>query len=503
MLNLLTAGQTRAADDYTIQHQPVTSYDLMERASSAFVSAFMTAYPDQTAAIAVYCGTGNNGGDGLAIARLLKQKGYNNISAKIARFSERSTADFLKNYEHALKAGILVTDLKDEEDAGEETCTILIDALLGTGLNKPLEGLWKALAIQINSLNKTVVSVDVPTGFKPEGSLSINDTVILSNLTITFQRPKINFLLPESAHFIQEFKVVEIGLDEAFIESQESPYHVLTEDDIAGFLKERQPFDHKGTFGHALIVAGETQTMGAALLTSEASVYTGAGLTTACIPSTGLMALNVRIPEVMAVVRDNGGVPKSLELKKYSAIAIGPGLGTSMESKELLSDLLRSVFLPVVLDADALNLISQHYEMMPLVPEGSVLTPHVKEFDRLFGEHKGWWDRIETGLDRASSLGVTIVLKNRYTMIFTPDGKCIFNPSGTSAMSTGGMGDVLTGIIASLLAQGYKPSIAAMLGVFLHGAAGESIGGYVVPPSRLLKEIPIMISKFLIKKGPH
>ena len=497
MLNLLSGEQTRAADSYTIQHQLISSVDLMERASLAFVKGFSQAYPDKEKAITVYCGTGNNGGDGMAIARLLKEDGYSNIRIIIVRFSAKVSGDFLINYERIFRNAIPLIEIKNADEISEEPSDILIDALLGSGLNKPLEGEWKNLINWLNSLDKIVVAVDIPTGLKSEGFISTNDVVFKSHLTIAFQRPKINFLLPESAAFMDEYKVVDIGLDENYIASLDTSYALLAEEDVSNRLKKRKSFSHKGTYGHALIIAGSLQTMGAALLSSEASVFTGSGLTTSCIPLQGLMALNCRRPEVMAVIRENGALPSSLSWEKYTCVAIGPGLETPSESKRILEETLKKYRRPIVLDADALNLISLNYELMALVPKHSVLTPHVKEFDRLFGEHANWWERLETGIDRATTLGCIIVLKNRYTIIFTPKGKCLFNPTGTPGMASGGMGDVLTGMIASFLAQGYTPEDAAMLGVYLHGKAGESIRGYVVPASELIKEIPQLMGTYL------
>lgn len=497
MLKLLSASQMREADAHTIASKPIASIHLMENASQAFVDLFKEEFPDRTAKISVYCGTGNNGGDGLAIARLLSSQGYENVEVKIARFSGKSTTDFESNFSRLKQSGLSIKEFSQASDAGEEEAGIIIDALLGSGLNKPLSGEWEKLVNWMNGLGKTIVSVDIPTGFKSEGTVDANDIAIHSDLTITFQRPKISFLLPEAADFVQYFEVADIGLDEGFIQNAESPYLMLTGQDVTSRLKARLPFSHKGTFGHALLIAGAAETMGAALLSAEACVYAGAGLTSACIPAEGLTALNTSVPEVMAVIREKDHSLPGVKWDKYQSVAVGPGLGTGEHSLRMLKETLRNFRKPVVIDADALNLIAANYEIMQLVPEFSIFTPHVKEFDRLFGEHKNWWERLGSGIDRAVTLGCTIILKNRYTIIFTSDGKCLFNPTGSPAMASGGMGDVLTGIIASFLAQGYSPSDAAILGVYLHGAAGESLNGYVVPPSRLIEALPETILKYL------
>lgn len=496
MENLLNTDQMRAADAHTIEVNGISSLELMEKASRAFVDAFMIRYSEKYNKIAIYCGTGNNGGDGLAIARMLHEEEYRDVHVRIIRFSEKSSADFEANLEALRSCKIPVEEIKDPAVLREEPAVLLIDAMLGSGLNKPLTGKWAELVNKINSWEKKVVAVDVPTGFRGEGPLSADDLVVKAHLAITFQRPKINFLLPDSATFIDEYQVVDIGLEESYIQELGSSFKLIQKDDIACRLTKRSNFSHKGTYGHALIIAGSPETMGAALLSAEACLYSGAGLTTACIPAEGLNALNSRVPEVMALIRSDA---KDLDLKaeKYSAIGIGPGLGTGDNSLKLLTRVMRSYQKPTVFDADALNLISENYELVQLIPEGSILTPHMKEFDRLFGEHKSWWERLESGRDRATTLGCTIVLKNRYTIIFLPDGSCLFNPTGSPAMATGGMGDVLTGMITSFLAQGYKPEDAAILGVYIHGAVAEKMHDYVIPASTLLHKLPATIADYL------
>lgn len=490
MLNILASSQIRDADSYTIIHKPIASVDLMEAAAMAFIKIFKEQYPDKNKSISVYCGTGNNGGDGLAIARLLKEDGYQ-PAVKIARFSPKSTPDFDINLERLIKTSLPVSEIYNRADIPEEA-DIIIDALIGSGLNKPLEGEWLKVAESINNTGKVVVSVDVPTGFSSEGLLG--SEMVHADLVISFQRPKINFFLPESAVAIKKFRIADIGLDEHFIQSCETPYRLITEEDVRKLLKIRQPFSHKGTYGHALIIAGASETMGAALLCSEACLNTGAGLTTACIPASGLTALNVRAPEVMAALRYDDDLPE-LDWNKFTSVAIGPGLNTTPESKMVLEKLLQHYKKPVVLDADALNLLSGSPDLLASITLGSIFTPHVKEFDRLFGEHSNWWQRLQTGMHKAKELQSVIILKNRYTFIFTPEGKCLVNPTGSPAMATGGTGDVLTGMIVSFLAQGYTPEHAAIIGVYIHGLCGEIEGSMAIPAiaHRLIKRIPAAI----------
>jgi hydroxyethylthiazole kinase-like uncharacterized protein yjeF len=500
MLPLLLSQQIRQADAYTIANEPIAAIDLMERASKAFVGWFINHFPDKSRVISFYCGTGNNGGDGLAIARLLKDHQYKNISVKIARFSQKESDDFVTNHKRLQQSGIGITEISNGESFPQDNAEILIDALLGSGLNKPLAGDYQKLVNHINNLNRAVVAVDVPTGFFSEGQIDPKATTIKADLVITFQQPKINFLLPESAPYINCWEAVNIGISEKYLQSLYSSYMFTEEKDIRAMLKPRHKFSNKGTYGHALIIAGQAKTMGAALLSSSAAAHAGAGLTTACIPESGLTALNGYLPEIMAIVRDEKALPE-VEWQKFNAIAIGPGLGKGNDAINLLKALLKNYKKPIVVDADALNLLGEDKELLKKLPVGSILTPHMKEFDRLFGEHKSWWDRLQTGIALAKELNFCIVLKNDYTITISPDGKCYFNPTSNAAMASGGMGDVLTGVIAALLAQKYSPLEACLIGTYVHGKAGDELALpnrlNVVLPGRLINQLPATMAKLM------
>jgi len=423
MVPLLTSAQIRDADAYTIAHEPVASIDLMERASKAFVGWFVNHFPDQKQAISVYCGTGNNGGDGLAIARMLDAHQYKNLSVKVARFSAKATDDFTINLKRIRQTTVPVSFIGPGESPPAEDSGVLIVALLGTGLSRPLESDFKILVSHINSLQKTVVSVDVPAGFFSEGEMPAGAVVLKADLVITFQAPKINFLLPGSGPYIKCWKAVSIGIDEKFIQSLNSPYQAVEEDDIRKMLKPRHRFSNKGTYGHTLIIAGHAETMGAALLCASACVYTGAGLTTACVPQSGLTALNTYMPEIMAIVRDGATAPV-IGWNNFNAIAIGPGLGKGADALALLTGVLLNYKKPIVIDADALNLLSAHNNLWSKIPEGSILTPHVKEFDRLFGEHANWWQRMQTGIKNAKDH--QLYIKKRLYFSYYPAWQSIF-----------------------------------------------------------------------------
>lgn len=491
MQKLITSEQTRSADVFTIAKKQISSIELMEAASVAFVNAFIQEVTEPAASIAVLCGKGNNGGDGLAIARILRDRGYSNIAVYLIEFSARETSEYKANKNLLIRLGFSFSIIDKPGDAEVLKETIIIDAVLGSGLNKPLQGYYLGLAEVINQLNRKVIAVDVPTGFPAEGILPEDGVYLKADLVICFQRPKINFFFPESAAALSRFKVVDIGLDEDFIQDCDSPYQLMDAEAIRSWIKPRKAFTHKGTYGHALIIAGQQNTMGAALLSAKACLHGGAGLTTVSIPETGLPALNTALPEVMYLNRKD---VLEIEAKKFKSIAIGPGLGTGTEGIVLLRTVLK-LKVPLIIDADALNILADQKEAMNKLKAGSILTPHMKEFDNLFGAHDSWWARLETARAVAVKLDCVIVLKNQYTFVVDQTGGVTINPTGNPAMAQGGMGDVLTGLIASFSAQGYTANESASISCYLHGKAGDELA--VQQISVTASEVAIQVSKTL------
>lgn len=488
MLNLLTAAQMCQADAHTLKTQQITSAALMERACEAFTAAFTSRYPGKEQAIAIVCGQGDNGADGLVIAKLLHQQEYA-VKVYLLDSGKQGTANYSLNLKLLQHSGIPLVQVSQTDRLEGLQETLLIDAILGSGLNKPLTGLYAAAARVINAAALEVVAVDVPTGFPAEGELQPDALYLKASLVICFQRPKINFFFPESVAAMDKFIVVSIGLEEDFIQGYPSDFQLTDDHFIRHTLKTRRPFSHKGTYGHALIIAGQPETMGAALLASAACLHAGAGLTSAAIPESGLTALNTGLPEVMYLSREK--LRELADFSKFAAVAIGPGLGTGTESRQLLEKLLEQKK-PLIADADALNLMAREPELLHQLQPGSILTPHMKEFDQLFGEHRSWWARVETARRKAAEIKAVIVLKNQYTFIADPSGKLTVNPTGNPAMAQGGMGDTLTGIVASLSAQGYTPADAAILACYLHGKAGDelAVSKTVVKASLLADRLP-------------
>lgn len=494
MQNLINQEQMRSADVFTVKNQEISAIELMEAASEAFVGEFIKEITGEDTPIDILCGKGNNGADGLAIARILKDKGYNQVGVYLIDFSGNETEEYKINLNRLKDLWFPLTTIKAVAELKTLKNGVIIDAVLGSGLNKALSGLYLELAQFINGLNARVIAVDIPTGFPAEGILDQSNVYIRAELVICFQRPKLNFFFPESANALERFRVVEIGLDEDYIESLDSPYKLLNGSDIKALFKPRKSFTHKGTYGHALIIAGQKETMGAAILAAQACLYGGAGLTTLSIPESGLTALNTALPEVMYINRT------ALQgTEKFNAVAVGPGLGTGTESAELLKSLLK-LKKPLIIDADALHLLGNQKDLLKEVPEGSILTPHMKEFDHLFGQHDSWWARLETAREQAIELKCVIVLKNQYTFIVNQNGKVMINSTGNPAMAQGGMGDVLTGLIASFSAQAYLAEQSAYTACYLHGLSGDqlAVSKVSVKASAVAEQIPEVL-KGLIK----
>lgn len=490
MQKILNSEQMHQLDAVTLKKLGISSHVLMERASYAFVGIFCDLIPNKDEPLLVLCGTGNNGGDGLAIARILQYSGYSRISVLIVRFGRRESPDFSINLRLLEKMPIHVTNWKGGELPVINE-NVIIDALLGIGLNRPIDGDLLRLTNFINQLKKHVIAVDIPTGMPSEGAMKPESSTLKAKEVITFQLPKLSFFFPESVKGLEQFIVVDIGLDGESITNSVSDYSLLEESDISRIYRKRGSFSHKGTYGRALVIAGNTGTTGAALLCAEACLHAGAGLTTACIPEDSKIALTIRSPEVMFL--KEGDIEDRWE--EFTAVAIGPGLG---ERSKLIQTLFSLKTKPMLLDADALNYISRNKELLAQIPENSILTPHMKEFDRLFGDSGSWWDRLQLAKKKAKEYKLIIVLKNRYTFIILPSGQVHINPTGNPAMASGGMGDVLSGVIASFLAQSYTAEEASILGCYIHGKTGDILlgeGMAVISASILAAKIPFIIGE--------
>ncbi|MFW5821392.1 MAG: NAD(P)H-hydrate dehydratase [Bacteroidota bacterium] len=473
-MKIFKTEQVKEIDKYTIEKEPIASIDLMERASLAFVRWFMRTF-DSSRKVVVFSGPGNNGGDGLAIARLLDKRFFN-VDAYLLKLGSSFSEDLSINKERLEKSGAGFKVIEKEDALPElPEDIIIIDAIFGSGLSRKAEGLPAAAIRLINTSGADVVSVDIPSGlFGEDNSDNDPDLIVNADYTITFELPFLSFFFPENEKYCGKWHAYSIGLHPEAIKKTKTSYYLVDKDMVSGMVKERSRFAHKGTFGNALYIAGSDGMMGAAVLGIKACLRAGAGLATAHVPGKTYNIIQMAVPEALISIDPSDTIFTDIpDLEKYSAIGAGPGLGTLPKSSVALEKLLKNAGVPLVLDADALNLISANKELMNLIPRGSVITPHPKEFDRLFGGSDNMYQRHQKQLEEAEKYGIYIVLKYAHTMICDPEGTSWINHSGNPGMASGGSGDVLTGIILSFLAQGYEPGDSAILGVYLHGLAGD------------------------------
>jgi hydroxyethylthiazole kinase-like uncharacterized protein yjeF len=465
-MKILSAPEIREWDLYTLEHEPIASIELMERASFQ-CTKWLVQQDFIDRPIKIFCGKGNNGGDGLAIACQLAEK---NIIADvyILEFGAIGTDDFQQNLSrlHAYPNQIhFIQDASFFPAINSDD--VVIDALYGSGVNRPLQGLSGELVQHINNAGALTISIDLPSGMISDGS-SLTYTVIKASHTLTFQILKLCFLLPENERLFGNVHVLEIGLHSEYYQQVSSPFLLTESPFIKQLYKPRKKFAHKGNYGHSLIIAGEKGKMGAAVLTARACLRAGAGLVTTCINEELFDIIQIAVPEAMVMSRT-----ETVEWNKYACVAIGPGLGTSDLAVRTLEDALQNNTKPMVVDADGLNILSANQHLLEHVSANSILTPHPKEFERLFGKSENDYERLQLAIRKSAELQVFIVLKGHRTAVACPDGQVYFNSTGNAGMATAGSGDVLTGIITGLLSQQYAPRDAAVLGVYLHGLAGE------------------------------
>lgn len=466
MFKILDVGQVKELDQYTIRHEPVASIDLMERACKAFVNWFDLHFGTEER-VGVVCGTGNNGGDGLGIARLLSEMGYE-VKVWIVRGGNAS-GDFSTNLSRLPKK-IESLDFKQGSSSFAE-CDVLIDAIFGSGLTRPAEGIYAEAIQALNKADAVRVAVDIPSGLMADRHSE--GPIVNADFTVTFQRPKLSFLLPENHLHVGQWHRVDIGLNKSFIRNATTSRYYLTRKSVKKLVKHRDKFSHKGDYGRGLLVSGSLGKMGAAVLASRGALRAGIGLLTVHVPAGANHILQTAVPEAMLSLDSSESMITEVpDTEPYQVIGVGPGIGQSPNTAAALRGLLETGK-PMVIDADALNLISSHRELIHLVPKGSILTPHPKEFERLAGRWENDFERLTRQAVLAIQLKSVVLVKGANTAIATPEGDLIFNCTGNPGMATGGTGDVLTGVLTGLLAQGYSCRDAAIIGVYVHGLAGD------------------------------
>jgi len=477
-MKILAAALTSQLDQATITEQSLAPAELMERAVTTFTGWFCSHFPPAEAAdLLILCGPGNNGGDGLAAARLLQLAGY---SPRVALLpASRHSADWEHNRQCLPKA-VPVQELSEDSKPEIGPDTVVIDGLFGTGLTRPLSGLAASVVEQLNQSEARVVAIDLPSGLLADAPQPRESVVVRAARTLSFGLPKLAFLLPQNAVYVGEWQVEDIGLSQRFVEEASTSWYYSTAEDLAGSLPARPRFSHKGTFGHALLLGGSRGKVGAAVLTAGACLRAGVGLLTVAVPGCGYDIVQTSVPEAMCLADAQPDYLTTLpDVQPYQAVGIGPGLGQHEASHAVLQQLLqaagnRTTPLPLVIDADALNLLGHHRELLTELPPGTVLTPHPKEFERLTEPARDDYHRLELLRDFAQQHQCYVVLKGAYSCLATPEGELHFNSSGNAGMATGGSGDVLTGLLTALRADARLSAFEAVrLGVYAHGRAGD------------------------------
>ena len=473
-MKIFSATQLKEADQITLEKQGISSLELMERAATLVYEEIDRRLQGAHIPVKIFCGIGNNGGDGLVVGRLLLEQGYD-VSFYIVNYSDHRSKDFLANYDRVKNQTTKWPALlRSEEDFPEiKKGDFVVDAIFGVGLNRPLVPWVANLVKHINASEAFVLAIDLPSGLMADQPTEDQEAIIKAGYTITFQSPKMSFFLPETAAFIGELQIMDIGLDREYLIDTPTKAQLIGKEEAKMLYRPRNKFSHKGTYGHALMVGGSYGKMGSICLAATAALKSGAGMVTVFIPSCGYETLQTALPEAMVLTDTNEKMLTEIDHKMDpSVIGFGVGVGTGGKTVQAFADLLRKTEKPMVIDADGLNILSGNKELLKSIPEASILTPHPKELERLIGKWSNDFEKIQKARDLANEYRLILVLKDAYTITLTADDLYI-NTSGNPGMATAGSGDVLTGILTSLVAQGYNPLTAAVFGVYLHGRSGD------------------------------
>lgn len=474
-MKIFSTKQIYEAAAATIAKEGIPSYNLMERSGGYIYQWMHHRLQGQPVPIKVFCGIGNNAGNGLVVARLLLKNGYN-VDTYIVNCSDKRSPDFLKAYD-ALKSEVKKWPeiIKSAEDFPViSPQDIVVDAIFGIGLNRCPEAWIQQLFVKINESKAYTLSIDIPSGMYGDRGLDENDIVIQATFVLSFMSPKLAFFLPDTGKYINMWDSIDVGLEPEFLNTIETDVSLISKPEIQQMYKGRSQFTHKGMFGHSLIIGGSFGKMGAVQLAAKAALRSGSGLVTAYVPQIGVPILQTAIPEVMVETDNfNGKVFEEIDFQtEANAIAIGPGMGTDEKTVNAMDSFLKSQKAPIVIDADAINIIAKRPSLMEQVPNLSIFTPHPGELERLIGKWKDDFDKLEKAAKFAKNHNVIIVLKGAHTITMY-DMKLYINTTGNPGLSTAGTGDVLTGVITGHLAQGYHPVEASIMSVYLHGLAAD------------------------------
>ena len=476
-MKIFTSAQIHELDKYTIDHEPISSLNLMERAAKAITRSIEEEWSTRTPVV-VFAGPGNKGGDALAVSRLLAEDGFQ-VSVFLFNVHNKLSVDCAANKKRLMDGKRVkhFTEITVNFDPPQLTDkTLVIDGLFGSGLNKPLAGGFAAMVKYINQSPAKVVSIDIPTGLMCEdNTYNIQANIIRADLTLTLQQKKLSMMLADAQQYLGHLKVLDIRLSQEYIQKTDSKYLILEENDIRSLMRQRSDFAHKGSMGNALLIAGSYGMSGAAVLATKACLRAGVGKVTTHTPKRNYDIMQISVPEaVLQMDHEETYFSEPTETEPYNAIGIGPGLGTNENTAIALIAQIRRTNRPLIIDADAINILASHRAWMQQLPKDIILTPHPKEFDRLAGTSSVFsYERLARASELAEHLQAYIILKGHYSALCLPNGHVEFNSTGNSGMATAGSGDVLTGIITALLARGYQQADACRIGMFLHGLAGD------------------------------
>ena len=470
-MKIFSASQIRKWDEATIENEPISSIDLMERAAKSCTVWILQKF-DTSQAVKIFCGRGNNGGDGLSVARMLIKKKFS-VEIYIPESEAKGSQDFITNLNILEKITDKIYFITSKETLPEINKTdLVIDALFGTGLNKKPAGIYSNIINHLNNSGGTIISIDIPSGMYADAS-SIENAVIRSSYTLSFQVQKLSFLMADNEPYSGKVEMLDIGLSKDFYENENSNLFLIDKDLIKKIYIPRKQFANKGNYGYACLVAGSFGMMGAAVLSSMACLRSGVGKLTCYVCKDGYEIMQTSVPEAMCKTFGKAFIKDIKHVDDFDVIGVGPGIGKHISHKQLLEAIFKDVNKPAVIDADGLNCLSTIHSLYKEIPENSIITPHPKEFERLFGKTNNNFEQMKLAMSKAQELKIFIVLKGHHTLIATPGGMGYFNSTGNAGMATAGAGDVLTGIITGLLAQKYSSLHATILGVYLHGLAGD------------------------------
>jgi len=472
-MKIFTAEQIYQADKFTIEKQEIKTDDLMERSAVQIFNWMHLRMQGAPVKIHLFCGIGNNGGDGIALARHLQEHGYN-IEVYVVNYSETRSKDFLINLDRLKDRKIWPHFLTDATSLPEiHKDDIIVDAIFGIGLNREPSDWVVELIKYLNQTEAFILSVDMPSGLFLDKLPKNLDGIIKSNYVLSFQAPKLILFLPETGIYSNQWEVLDIGLDVEYLSTTDTDYTLIGKNEVLPLYVPREKYTHKGSYGHSLIIGGSYCKIGAVSLAVKACLKSGSGLVTSYVPTCGYIPLQTALPEVMVITDSEEKNISNISFDtKPTVIGIGVGLGKAVETKKAFEAFVKKNKVPLVVDADGLNLLAESKDLLKKLPPRTVLTPHPKELERLIGTWKDDFDKLSKAKKFSKKYDCIVVIKGANSITIY-DGLGYVNTTGNPGMATAGSGDVLTGIITGLIAQGYEPLNAAIFGVYLHGKSGD------------------------------